>query len=275
MEILQGSDIHTHVLSLIEQSQKFAMLVSAYFSPWDRLSIELKRAAMRKVQVHLLVRGGEERAKHERLTAEFESVGVRTHFLDRLHAKVYANESQVIITSFNLLKSSAMDSWELGIRLDRSTEPTAYEQALRAAVTLFQRSREAANIEAASQRSNDTATLAAALATIQAGGGNPTTMAQVVQVLANAVGSAPPRTSTGSGKRKSQSTRTRKPKSGTCIRCAESIAYDPLKPLCNSCYKSWAKWSNPDYPEEYCHGCGEPESTTSNKPLCRSCWRSA
>jgi hypothetical protein len=62
---------------------------------------------------------------------------------------------------------------------------------------------------------------------------------------------------------------------GHCIRCKKSISFNPEKPYCLPHYKSWAKYENPEYEEEYCHKCGKPNHSSMEKPVCYSCFKSA
>jgi hypothetical protein len=43
---------------------------------------------------------------------------------------------------------------------------------------------------------------------------------------------------------------------GFCIRTGKKIPFNPQRPLCDSAYNSWIKFSNPNYPEKYCHKTG-------------------
>ena len=43
-------------------------------------------------------------------------------------------------------------------------------------------------------------------------------------------------------------------------------------PYCLDCYKVWAQYEDPDYPEKYCHTCGNRASTSMAKPECNSCY---
>ena len=61
-------------------------------------------------------------------------------------------------------------------------------------------------------------------------------------------------------------------RTGFCIRCRASISFEPDRPLCNGCYASWAEWQNWDYPERWCHECGEAHDTSRAKPLCYPCF---
>ncbi len=67
--------------------------------------------------------------------------------------------------------------------------------------------------------------------------------------------------------------RTRKGRNrGFCIRCHIGIASDRGKPLCRSCYGIWQEFENFDYPEKYCHQCGQTYRTNLAKPLCKECY---
>jgi HKD family nuclease len=58
-----------------------------------------------------------------------------------------------------------------------------------------------------------------------------------------------------------------------CIRCATRIPFNPTKPLCLSCYTSWAEYENEEYEENNCHACGEYEDTSMSRPLCYKCYK--
>ena len=61
------------------------------------------------------------------------------------------------------------------------------------------------------------------------------------------------------------------PTNGRCIRCGESIPYDPIKPLCLKCFRSWNRYKEQDYPERHCHACGREAETSFAEPLCADC----
>lgn len=61
--------------------------------------------------------------------------------------------------------------------------------------------------------------------------------------------------------------------SGVCIRCSTDIPLNVEKPLCYSCYETWASFNNPDYEENVCHGCGNDEPTSMFQPFCLNCFK--
>lgn len=60
---------------------------------------------------------------------------------------------------------------------------------------------------------------------------------------------------------------------GVCIRCGEKIPYNPEKPYCKKCFKSWNKFKNIHYKECYCHQCTEDWDTSLDKPVCKECFK--
>jgi hypothetical protein len=60
---------------------------------------------------------------------------------------------------------------------------------------------------------------------------------------------------------------------GHCIRCGNIIDYNPDKPLCDHCYKIWAKYHDPKYEEVYCHSCGNKAKVSFARPVCYGCYK--
>lgn len=60
---------------------------------------------------------------------------------------------------------------------------------------------------------------------------------------------------------------------GYCIRCGETIEYNPENPYCEKHLKSWKRYKNPDYIEKngHCHICGIDFEASMNEPICSKC----
>jgi hypothetical protein len=78
----------------------------------------------------------------------------------------------------------------------------------------------------------------------------------------------------GEGPFRAQPHRRGHGRGGVCIRCSRSIAFDPSRPLCADDYQVWATFGNEDYPEAFCHKCGQPAETSMRRPLCYACFAS-
>lgn len=242
MNVLSGTDISHEVLALIEGAKQVLILISPYFDPWDRLTTEIKRAVLRpNLKIVMLLRGGDDRAKQEEKARDLVQHGVKVGYLTRLHAKVYISESQAIVTSMNLLKSSALDSWEIAMRAHAKEDAQQFQEILQHATALI-------------QRASDEKAIAARAAS--------------TSVAAPSAGSSPANTKATKPAAAQQPSATR----GSCIRCGTGIPFKVERPLCPECYKAWARYENPDFKEKHCHCCGEGRSTTFARPLCKACW---
>jgi hypothetical protein len=66
-------------------------------------------------------------------------------------------------------------------------------------------------------------------------------------------------------------------KPGFCIRTGVQIPFNPSRPLSNEAYKSWSRYSDPNYAEKFCHFSGEPSNgeTSVGKPIMKKNWSKA
>jgi hypothetical protein len=160
-----------------------------------------------------------------------ERKNVIIYALDNLHAKCYINQDTAIITSLNLYQFSEHNNREMGILVDKSTDPELY-------VNIF----------------NEVGSII--------GESNKYELTMKKQDTPIPSKDAP---------KKSQPAQT--VKSGFCIRCGQDIAFNIEKPLCNTCYQSWAKYGDPSYPEKYCLICGKDSKQSYEKPVCYSCYK--
>lgn len=226
-----GRAVHSEVEDVIERAQRMLVLVSPYFKPWHKLTVCIERAIARGVQVVLILRGGEDRERQEEAVQRIQGRPNYVGYVERLHAKVYLSETEAIISSMNLLETSALNSEEIAVRLELAREPLEHQEVLKFCERLSRQ-------------------------------------AQQDQLRGQLAGAASSQPRPGASERHAG----RAPK-GSCIRCSDAIPYNPDKPLCWSCYESWAEWENPEYQEKHCHQCGRTAKTCMARPLCSRCYR--
>jgi phosphatidylserine/phosphatidylglycerophosphate/cardiolipin synthase-like enzyme len=65
--------------------------------------------------------------------------------------------------------------------------------------------------------------------------------------------------------------------SGFCIRTGIAIPFNVEKPMSYDAFKSWSKYSDPDYGEKFCHFSGEPSNgeTCVSRPILKKNWKKA
>ena len=114
VEVFTDDQITSRVLDILRNAKKHVTLVSPYNKFWTHLRNELQRTVARDVRVDFIYRNGERSEDTDWL----EDLGVRVHAVQNLHAKIYLNESSVLVTSMNLLESSSKNSMEICISIN-------------------------------------------------------------------------------------------------------------------------------------------------------------
>ena len=239
--ILIDDAVGNAVLDLIREAKEKVVLVSPYNRFWRHPSVKdaIHEAIQRDVRVTVVYRQEKVNdGRNKDLANWLLEEGGDVYEVEWLHAKIYLNESSLLVTSMNLLESSSKNSREVGIRIDDRRE----REELRDYVNkLIDRGRHV----------------------------NPAKAGTVGERPALS-GTSPP----GRAGRRPASARSKAVKAtGHCIRCAKDIPLNAEKPLCLTDYKQWEKREKRDYPEKHCHRCGKEYSTTFAKPLCLPCYR--
>ncbi len=115
IELLADEHVLPAITGLIGEAEETLILVS----PYNNYSVHLRDAvvsAAEKVKLVAICRT-DQKKKEQQHIQWLEGLGAQVHLVERLHAKIYANESQVILTSMNLLQGSAVNSKEIALRI--------------------------------------------------------------------------------------------------------------------------------------------------------------
>ncbi|MFL5355090.1 phospholipase D-like domain-containing protein [Archangium sp.] len=119
-QLLTDGAIYAKVRELIVKAEEELTLVSPYIDPTGDFVRQLEIAALdREVEVRLIFR--KDKLAEYRGTDWFrrlEAAGVALAVIERLHSKVYRNESMAIVTSMNFYSSSGENSFEVGVSFE-------------------------------------------------------------------------------------------------------------------------------------------------------------
>ena len=243
IRFLTTSGIASHIEDLIRTAESRVVLVSPYLQFSENFVHRLMDADSRGVEVAIIY--GKDRLSDEVRDVLGKLNRLRLHYYEHLHAKCYLNEHEMVIGSMNLYEYSEKKNREMGVLVTSDEE--VYQEAVA----------EVASIVRASKRQQVKGPRQKA-----ASGG-------LAEVLGLPQERKEIHASNGStnGRR-----RRRNPKAGHCIRCRGSINHNPSVPYCPGCYDVWAKHNNPEWPERFCHTCGENADTKRFKPRCTSCY---
>jgi len=117
-EFLTTSGVSSNLEKIVGGAQKRLVLISPYLQFPAILFERLQQADRRGVQIVFIY--GKEELKDEQQSKLKQLRNLSLYFYENLHAKCYLNESDMIITSMNLVEYSEKNNREMGILLHRS-----------------------------------------------------------------------------------------------------------------------------------------------------------
>jgi hypothetical protein len=122
MKFIKPNEISGKIITLLEESDKYAILITPYvkISQWNKLKMKLDNLLARKVQLRFYIRDDPQYNKAS--FEELDSLNYPYTTVPNLHCKIYLNEKYGIITSMNLLLSSEEKSLEIGYVTDTPEE---------------------------------------------------------------------------------------------------------------------------------------------------------
>ena len=161
------------------------------------------------------------------------------------------NESSVLVTSMNLLESSSKNSMEICISIRDENEQKDVREYVKTLLLIAKRADEGKKTSArpadSRAKTRKPQTVSEGRSGYKVGAPEPSLESLLNDLVVATSG-------------------------GRCIRCEEPIPFDQDRPLCDDCFKSWKRYENWDYEEDYCHRCGADWDTSYGKPLCRPCY---
>ena len=121
MKLIKPSEISGKIMTLIEESDEFVIIVSPYIkiSKWYKLLKKLETLKSRNIPIYFIIR--ENKSNHISFQ-ELNDLGMSYRAIPDLHCKLYLNEKQVIVSSMNLLNSSEISSLEIAYSTENEKE---------------------------------------------------------------------------------------------------------------------------------------------------------
>jgi len=126
VEFLSDQNLNKRIIEVIKDADKVLMLVSPFIRLSPPLRKELKLHQSTNIELYVIFGKNKENVSKslpfEDLELFKDFKNVRIAYADTLHAKFYANQDYMILTSMNLLAYSQIMNSECGIRI----KPTSY-----------------------------------------------------------------------------------------------------------------------------------------------------
>jgi hypothetical protein len=236
-KFLDTTGVSYHLQQLINKANERLVLISPYLKINDRIKQSLEDKNRLKIDIRVVYGKNELQPEENNWLKSMSSI--RSSFCKDLHAKCYLNENEAIITSMNLYEFSQVNNNEMGVYIDKNSDPELYKDIYTEAQRLIRISDEI-------------------IVTVEKAKAN---VAQQEKIDANIQIEKKPEIIVA----------------GYCIRTGVPIPFNLEKPMCYEAYKSWSKYSDPDYAERFCHFSGEPSNgeTSVSKPILKKNWKKA
>ena len=106
MEVFTDQDVTKEILDVFENARSEVVAVTPYLNLSEGAITAIQSARRRNVQVTFVIRKQKHKPDLRASLNVLRNNNVEVWELNRLHAKIYYNDSAVLLTSMNLLKSS-------------------------------------------------------------------------------------------------------------------------------------------------------------------------
>ncbi len=227
--------------NIIIEAKRKLVLVSPYLQISTTFYERLKEASEKGVEIQIIYREVNLNPNEKRQLECLKNISLFCS--SNLHAKCYYNEDNMVITSMNMYEFSEKHNREMGVLINRKDDQKIYEKAYTEAESILHNSTQ--QYKSAIKKET-----------------------KRYESSSNSVGEQ--FLSYGINKIQ-QYMKSKQPKYGYCIRCNTQILYNPNKPYCEDCFKTWASWGDWDFVDKVCHRCGKETKATMRKPLCKQC----
>jgi len=105
--------VASSILDIIRGAKEIVILVSPYLKLWGHIQDQIMMARQRGVEFIVIAR--EDEKSNDGDVAWLEKQGVRVFLVEWLHAKIYMNERDLLVSSMNLTETSTKNSREIAM----------------------------------------------------------------------------------------------------------------------------------------------------------------
>lgn len=287
--LVYESQLNAILEDLIKEAEEQLFFYCPYFRLHDRLKDCLKlRKNDHNLRIAIVFGKNEEDPSKSLSKEDFEFLrcfpNIVIAYEKRLHAKYFANEKYGLITSLNLHTYSQNNNIEVGVLFKTKNALKALSDRTLGAITSIVSDTEDLGAEAAAFFSgvfnnadvvfeNEPQFESKLLGLQKKYISSKVLVDNTNKIFSPYKQTAPNNSGTYYKSRNTTQNTTVKYNhdKAFCIRTGSSIPFNPMKPLSRDAYQSWAQYSNLDFAEKFCHGCGINWRTSMRHPFCTDC----
>lgn len=124
-KFLDTTGVSYHLQQLINKANEKLVIISPYLKINDRIKQSLEDKNRMKIDIRIVYGKNELHPDENNWLKSMTSI--RSSFCKDLHAKCYLNENEAILTSMNLYEFSQVNNNEMGIYVEKVTDPELYK----------------------------------------------------------------------------------------------------------------------------------------------------
>jgi hypothetical protein len=126
-KVLNTSAVTFFMEEMIKNASDRLILISPFLKLNQRVQELLEDRNRLKIDIRLVY--GKNDLQNEQIDWLKHREFIRTSFCQHLHAKLYLSESMCIVTSMNLYEFSQVNNNEIGVLIERESDPELYREA--------------------------------------------------------------------------------------------------------------------------------------------------
>jgi hypothetical protein len=124
-KFLDTTGVSYHLQQLINKANEKLVIISPYLKINERIKQSLEDKNRMKIDIRIVYGKNELHPDENNWLKSMTSI--RSSFCKDLHAKCYLNENDAILTSMNLYEFSQVNNNEMGIHVEKVTDPELYK----------------------------------------------------------------------------------------------------------------------------------------------------
>jgi hypothetical protein len=126
-QFLDTTGVSHELTQLIKRADEKLVLMSPYLQIAKTIEYLIQERDSHTIDIRF-VYGKEKKINPDDYTFLRGLSHVKVYFCKNLHAKCYLNESTAIITSMNLYEYSQQNNQEMGIKVEKASDPEIYDE---------------------------------------------------------------------------------------------------------------------------------------------------
>lgn len=276
---IHGDQLNLELINLIKEAKKVLLLVSPYIKLHDRIKDELKKKK-ELIDLSIIVFFGKNESDNSISFSKEDMLflkdfpNIEIYYEKNLHAKYFGNEDKSIITSMNLHQYSQNNNVEIGVVLTKASALEGIANHISSGEDIDTAS---FNFFMDMKENAEKVFIKTPQFTKGFLGLGKKYEKSVIEIdnsekHISKPGANPIRNSFSQSDRQKEHKSNRETsefRPGYCIRTGVPIKFDPTRPYSYDAYLRWEKFSNPHYPENFCHFSGEESfgQTSMDEPI--------